>query len=141
MVDGRCFYCGREGALTVADFVLARIAEDEANIEGDWSAGDGGLHIISTTMHRQLLAQCAAMRKIVELHKSWPVLVTTPMEVWKGVGTDISQMTFSVSQRVSWMTQQEYRTRFGDEPPTAPVLAALAAVWSDHADFDPAWAS
>lgn len=52
--------------MTITEFLLARIAEDEANIEGDWLAGDGGLHIISTPMHERLTRECAAKRRIVE---------------------------------------------------------------------------
>jgi hypothetical protein len=58
--------------LTVTEFVEARIAEDEANIEGDWAAGDGGLHIISTPMHDRMVAQCAAMREVVGFAKHLP---------------------------------------------------------------------
>jgi hypothetical protein len=39
------------------------------------------------------------------------------------------------------MTEQEYRNRFGDGPPTAPMLRALAAVYSDHPDYRAEWAS
>ena len=51
--------------LTITDFLRARIAEDEANIEGDWAGGDGGLHILSAPMHERLLAECNAKRQIL----------------------------------------------------------------------------
>lgn len=55
------------GTLTLTAFLLARIAEDEENVEGDWLGGDGGLHIISTPMHQRLRAECEAKRRIVAL--------------------------------------------------------------------------
>ena len=51
---------------TLPEFLLARIAEDEADIEGDWAGGDGGLHIISAPMHDRLIRDCEAKRRIVE---------------------------------------------------------------------------
>jgi hypothetical protein len=72
----------------VTEFLLARIAEDEANIEGDWAAGDGGLHIISTHMHDRMVAQCAAMRKIVEWSPSAPDAISE----WEGALETLSSI-------------------------------------------------
>jgi hypothetical protein len=104
----------RPSTLTVTEFVEARIAEDEVNIEGDWAAGDGGLHIISTPMHDRMVAQCAAMRKIVELH------ALEPDEV------DVFCATCGT---------------FFDHPVDWPceTIRALVSIYSNHPDFDPAW--
>jgi hypothetical protein len=101
--------------LTVTEFVLARIAEDEANIEGDWSAGDGGLHIISTTMHRRVLAQCAAMRKIVEEYAG---------EIARGPAGK----------------RDDFVARHGGILDAYRVaVEALASIWSDHPDYRQEW--
>lgn len=34
---------------------------------------------------------------------------------------------------------QEYRAKFGDEPPTTPVLRALAPPYADHPDYRDEW--
>lgn len=84
----------------------------------------------------RVLAECEAKRRIVELHQSWPVLVESP-PVFEATGrdSDVNSMTFRASQQIQWLTQDEYRKRFGSEPPTAPMLAAMAAVYADHPDY------
>jgi hypothetical protein len=86
----------------------------------------------------RVLAQCAAMRKIVELHASWPVLVQTQPDFTEDA-SDPTSMTFRMTQQIAWTTQQEYRDRFGEEPPTAPMIRALASIWSDHPDWREEW--
>lgn len=154
--------------MTIVEFLEARIAEDEAvareadgarwfhsdkivtfevlGEDGNW--GDAtppisvdmranGWHITRWSPDR-VLAECEAKRRIVALHQAWPVLVDTPPKFDPAV-MDLTTVSFRVSQRLAWLTQQEYRERFGDEPPTGPMLAALAAVYADHPDYDPAW--
>jgi hypothetical protein len=127
---------------TLAEFLLARIAEDEASTvdasevgvqfkvrshgnglhdlwDDDWL---GGVRVDTT----RVLAECEAKRRIVEWHESWPVLVETPPEVDMGSPGDISSMTFRMSQQIAWLTTQEYRKRFGDEPPTIHVVQGQA---------------
>ena len=48
----------------MTEFLLARIAEDEGKIHGDWSDGRG-LHIITEEMFDRMLAECEAKRRIV----------------------------------------------------------------------------
>lgn len=86
-----------------------------------------------------VLAWCETVRRIMAFHESWPVLVETPMEVTVD-SADISGMTMRATQQIAWLTTKEYRARFGDEPPTAPMLAALALPDASHPDYDPAWA-
>jgi hypothetical protein len=81
--------------------------------------------------------ECAAKRAIIALHESWPVLVETEPEFESPL--DIAGMTVTMSKRIAWMTEREYRTRFGTESPTAPILRALAAVYADHPDFRAEW--
>jgi hypothetical protein len=82
----------------------------------------------------RVLAQVAALRAIVELHDSWPVLVESPPEFTQE-GDGIDTMTMRMSKQIAWTTEQKYREHFGSEPPTAPILRALASIWAD----DPGW--
>lgn len=141
--------------MTLTEFLLARIAEDEAvarDAQADAMMGARWKHwpedvyteiqatVLGST--RRVLAECDAKRRIVEFHKAWPVLVETP-PAFETIGGDfdINSVTFRASQQMAWFTQEEYRKRFGDEPPTAPMLATMAAVYADHPDYDEAWAT
>lgn len=131
--------------MTITEFLLARIAEDEAEAVR--------VHDIECSIHRgfaddrgdcdchdpaRVLAECEAKRRIVEMHQSWPVLVEQP-PVFEPIDADPSSLAMRASQQLAWLTDQEYRDRFGTEPPTAPMIAALAAVYADHPDYHEAW--
>ncbi|MGZ4516398.1 MAG: DUF6221 family protein [Mycobacteriaceae bacterium] len=101
--------------LTVTDFVLARIAEEEwvantasGTVSGPaqyghhlWNFGDQRLEITRA----RVLAQCAAMREIVECHQEI-------LTVCQGCAT------------------ARYPCR---------TLRALASIWSDHPDWREEW--
>lgn len=87
----------------------------------------------------RVLAECEAKRRIVEWHRSWPVLVQTEPTFDCTDGPDLTSLSFTMSQRIAWLTQEEYRARFGEEPPSAPILLMLAQPYADHPDFDPEW--
>lgn len=157
--------------MTITEFLLARLAEDEARTVsyklkrgapgmsiGDPRIPEGHVSIGETirgliTMPRaeyyathcdpvtddRKMAEVAAKRAIIELHESWPVLAETP-PTFENVDSDIDSVAYRASQKIAWLTTQEYRARFGEEPPTAPVLRALASVYADHPDYDPKWA-
>lgn len=95
------------------------------------------------TIFDRLQAQVQAMLGILEWHQNWPVLVETPPKFEPNMFDDfdagLNSYTMKVSQQIGWLTQQEYRKRFGSEPPTAPVVALLAAIWADHPDYDLEW--
>lgn len=86
--------------------------------------------------------------EIVEWHENWPVLVTGEMETTSITpdfvttpGLDPSNSIFMrVAQEMEWMTNKEYIRRFGEAPPTAPLLMIMARRYQDHDDFDPRWA-
>jgi hypothetical protein len=67
-VDGGPFLSTREAALTMTltEFLLARIAEDEAAVEGFWS-GDGDPGFMWGP--GRIRAECEAKRRIVEEHR------------------------------------------------------------------------
>ena len=154
---------------TLTEFLLARITEDEAVARratgaertGNWwlDPDEGGVTEVSCldvqgfitavdvdaahiARHdpARVLADCDAKRRIVKLHKSWPVLVETPMEFETAASsTDPTRMVFRASQQIAWTTEQEYRNRFGAEPPTGPILRALALPYATHPDYDESW--
>lgn len=151
-------------APTLTEFVLARIAEREELAEGarmwfpaeghdgmeevpwmdaEWwrSAGLDARHAAFFARHDpdRELRECARDRRLVEFHESWPVLVEQPPTFEPVDVDDPNSFAMRASQQIAWMSQQEYRRRFGDEPPTAPMLAALAEVDSDHPDFRAEW--
>ena len=99
--------------MTITEFLLARITEDETNIEGDWAAGDGGLHIISTAMHSRMQAECAAKRAIIEMCPEVS-LAHKGIEVEMGHG--------------------EPDPDLGEQ-----ILRTLAATYADHPDYQPEW--
>jgi len=86
----------------------------------------------------RVLAECQAKRAIIRLHQSWPVLVEQSPKFEQG--DDLSTVTMRLTRQIAWLTQQEYRERFGYEPPTTPILRAMAAVYADRDGYDPAWA-
>lgn len=141
--------------MTPVEFLLARVAEDEAAASYTMTRGDvesedwggwwlGHYQHYSRQTPGRVMRRCSAIRRVVELHQSWPVLVETqptletvkpfdPLDPFDGV-------TMRMSQQLAWLTQQEYRKAFGSEPPTSPMIRALAAAWADHPDYDQAWA-
>lgn len=86
----------------------------------------------------RVLAEVAAKRRIIEWHESWPVLTETEPE-FTTTTTDVGGMTFAMSKRIAWLTTQEYRARFGDEPPSSPILRLLALPYADHPEYDESW--
>lgn len=151
----------------LVDFLLARIAEDEAHAreamgatDGEWSswnrswdagardlaAGGERIAALPTTIDEhvcrhdpaRVLAECEVKRRIVEWHESWPVLVEQEPTIDR-VGNDLTTVALRASQQIAWLTHREYRARFGDEPPTAPILRLLALPYADHPDYREEW--
>lgn len=121
--------------MTIEEFLLARIGEDEA-VARMWYQDEGGGEW--EPLEGRVLAECAAKRQIVEMHQSWPVMVEAPPTLEYDRG-GISSLTMRMTRHVAWLTQQEYRSRFGTEPPTTPMLRAIAAVYADHPDYQQDW--
>lgn len=161
--------------MTLTDFLLARIAEDEETARdgagwdptglvrssGRWRRdgmssvvddhgqlviyGDGPAPSDAAAEHivrhdpAHVLAECEAKRRIVELHKAWPVLVERPPTMEAVDSGDPTRLAYRMSRQIQWQTEQEYRERFGHEPPTAPILRALALPYADHPDYREEW--
>ena len=87
----------------------------------------------------QQCAEVVAKMKILDLHEQWPILLETPpvIETQAHVPGEPWEMHFT--QQIDWLTTQQYRRRFGDDPPTSPIIRALLQVYAWRDDFDPAW--
>lgn len=142
---------------TLTAFLLDQLDADEAAapmvVTGrEWRDFDGGEwrpwppptgvaayhRPISQAPDPHVLAQVAAHRAIVELHESWPVLVDTP-PTFETMGDEIDRFAYRASSQIAWLTTQEYRARFGDEPPTTPILRALASIYADREGWREEW--
>lgn len=95
---------------TLAEFLLARIAEDEAAL--DDSDGQAlGVHVITVEAAARWLAECEAKRRIIEAFRGW---------------TDAASETHD---------QRDYGVADGlDE-----ALRALALPYADHPDYRDEW--
>lgn len=92
--------------LTLTEFLLARIEEDEGRRFGaDWTAA-------------RVVAECGSKRAIMQIHSG-----STDGDECPGCG--------------AWLDGR-WRTGPGE---TCRVLAAMAAVYAEHADYRPEWAS
>jgi hypothetical protein len=130
--------------MTIVEFLEARIAEDEARASSGWARlGDSrwetdnyGRDFLTPSA---VLAECAAKRAIIKQHEDWPVLVErAPSGDFDA--NDTQSMVYRMTREIAWLTEREYVRRFGVEPPTTPMLRALATVYKDHPDYDENWA-
>lgn len=136
---------------TLPEFITARLDEREAEAtehqaRGDTfiaydtcAKGDDWLAVAGDYDPARELALVEALRRIVELHEGWPVLMMTEPKMEEPTG-DYHELTYRLTQQLQWATEREYRARFGEEPPTAPMLRALAGIWVDHPDYQQEWA-
>ena len=85
----------------------------------------------------RVLAECEAKRRIIAFHESWPVLIQTEPSLELTPETWVAKMTSDIA----WLTNAEYVKRFGTDPPTAPMLLAMAQVYADHTDYREEWRS
>lgn len=87
----------------------------------------------------QQLADVEAKRKILDLHDDWAVLLETPPVMEMQPHQPGDQWVAHFTQQIDWVTTQQYRHRFGDDPPTSPIIRALLQPYAWRDDFDPAW--
>jgi hypothetical protein len=111
---------------SIEDFIKARL--EEMSREEPWGLEEFVQGFICSTL------------EILELHRQWPVLVKKtpePAVVYNQLSTDsvIMQMT----EKINWLTRQEYFERFGEEAGTTPILRSIACIWRTHPDFNPDW--
>jgi len=125
--------------MNITEFLEARIAEDEADARWVQDNGDHGSY--ERISPARVLAECAAKRAIIKQHEQWPVLVESEPSPMEKVADGLSDMTYRMTRQIAWLTTREYIKRFGIEPPTAPTIAALSAVYKDHPDYQQEWAT
>lgn len=113
--------------MTIVEFLLARIAEDEAVAAGHMGAEyytDGAWPEECTA---RVMADCKAKRRIVDLyeqHRSNRDARRSPL------AREAEDARAAQDRRT-----QEARTRVAEE-----AALSLAAVYADHPDYDPEWA-
>jgi hypothetical protein len=142
--------------MNITEFLEARISEDDAAAKAaienyapnawDNPATGGNYYpadVAFWDMHTpsRILAECAAKRAIIKQHESWPVLVERKPSELETVAGGLGSITYRMTSEIAWLTTREYIKRFGTEPPTAPMILTLAAVYSDHPDYRQEWAS
>ena len=122
--------------MTLTEFLLARIAEDEGKIHGDWSDGRG-LHIITEEMFDRMLAECEAKRRIVA--EAFEVAATIDGE-W-GCCHDAEDIRRGYREPTpGWGDEAEPLPEGCAGPEVAgKFLQALAAVYADHPDYRQEW--
>lgn len=111
--------------MDIVEFIKDRIADDLAGL------GDP----VTPQSRREALAKY----KILELHQKWPILVESSPKLDVVQDFDINSVAMRMYKEVEWMTHQQYILRFGTQPPTAPIILALAAIYCDHPDYNPEW--
>lgn len=122
--------------MNVIEFLLARITEDERQ---------ASKHQESASRHGwgdytiRVLKECQAKRAIIKQHEQWPVLVEQERPELRIAHEGLESITYQMTSEIAWLTTKEYIKRFGTEPPTAPMLLTLAAVYQDHPDYRPDW--
>ncbi len=133
--------------MTIIEFLVDRIAEDALVatryhrllcLRLDYSEDELGQ---CTCGHpERILAECRAKQALIKLHERWPVLLEKAATYNSGIDpADPMSMVITVSQELTWLTTREYRKRFGDDPPTAPFIREMAAIYAAHPDYQKEW--
>lgn len=122
--------------MSIIEFLKERISEDEQEAKAclaQYERGEGA----SKRRWTRMLAECKAKREIIKQHESWPVLVEKQPDTFEGV--NVSDMTMRITRQIAWLTEREYVKKFGEAPPTTPMIRTIAAVYKDHADYQEEW--
>lgn len=113
--------------MTVTEFLLARITEDEHQLAANLRDADvidtiPGTDPSYTAMVRQMqerpFRECEAKRRILDLHEE--------NEQQRVPASRLGPELFTCAECQDFLP--------------CPTLRALAAVYADHPDYDPAWA-
>lgn len=111
--------------MTITDFLLARIAEDEHRAKQSWAGGHRGSRWLSEP-DRQL-AECKAKRAIVDLYAAH---LDRAMAYRSPRWADAMSETDKAKAK-----RQEARLGVSEV-----AIRYLAAVYASHPDYDPEWA-
>jgi hypothetical protein len=106
----------------ITDFIRERLAEDR--LKG----------FITQDYYNSML-------EIVKVHDAiWPILTQEPPELQKvETVSDFHTVAYQMRQNIEWHTRDSYVKRFGQDPPTNPIVLSLARIWKTHDNFQPAW--
>lgn len=123
--------------ISIYDFIEARLQEverDKLDRHGEGQYESVWLKAYIRELHQSI-------RTILEMQKQWPVLVETPpkFEANPDTSTYLRDMAFQVTKQMDFLVYQEYVNRFGEQPPTMPMLRQIASIWGTHPDFQKEW--
>lgn len=131
------------GVMTITEFLLARIAEDEADAQDalergfggwEWLADAGINHEARTHIVRwhpaRVLAECEAKRQIVELHASTG-------DKWEAACVVCAVEVADYAS--DGQGGESYDPRLSHAAWPCATLRHLAAVYSDHSDYRDEW--
>jgi hypothetical protein len=106
----------------ITDFIRERATEDRAYGRISQEYFQAILHILHT-------------------HQQWPVLLQQKPDSYQNIKTaaDFNTVSYAIRHNLEWATRESYVARFGTEPPTDPIVLALARIWKTHANFLPEW--
>ena len=124
--------------MTITEFLLARIAEDEAAardvVPSEWGfdvTADRRFEAYNDHVEvgvARVLAECEAKRQIVELNRPQYAVLYRESERLLASAFDQEKMRAEVASGPIWPT-----------PKSEATLLALAAVYADHPDFREEW--
>lgn len=91
--------------------------------------------------HRISIEWYLAMLEILKIHDAtWQVLVQEPLALQKiETVADFNTVSYQLRQNIEWHTRDSYIKRFGQDPPTNPIVLNLARIWKAHSDFQDKW--
>lgn len=122
--------------MTIVEFIEARVEglrydADALNVPPVGSI-NGGWN------DEQLLNIASAITKIVEQHKKWVVAIQSPttfttMDDYDPLSVD--HFLMKATHQITFLTEEKYREQIGSEPPTAPMIKTIAAIWKNHRDY------
>jgi len=149
--------------ITITEFLLARVTEDEQQARDairdrwgrihehghDWARDLQSVDRDATAWQdahaakwwpARVLRECEAKRAIIRQHEGWPVLVEREERFPELTRTDgLPGISIAMGRQIAWLTEREYIKRFGTEAPTAPMIQTLAAVYRDRPEYREDW--
>jgi hypothetical protein len=115
--------------LTITQFLWDRVHESQRKAENSVLAED----------HTKI---AKVLELVLQWQNSWPILIEGPQDFEANLEDHpdtMDRVVYRVTQQLEWLTAQAYIQRFGKEPPTSPLVKALAALWSDHPEYQQEW--
>lgn len=92
---------------------------------------------VETWSPRRALQECRAKLLILEQYENWPVFVE--QEEPDLMDINIDNFTYEIERKMKWLNTRSFIKEFGVAPPAMPMVKAMAAVYSDHPDYNEEW--